>query len=157
MTEFNVQNEIKINENEIFPDVTIDIFNRFIMSGDLNSVLNKITWIKCDIIFIDYRYFKLFASNETYELVINRVKNNLNIILTNYDTFTVNACMKSLSITDAEKHRHFLCNISKIFKEEYPDKLSQCVIYNAPYIFARVFDIIRVFVDKPTQKKIIMI
>ena len=56
MTEVNVQNEININENEIFLDVTLDIFNRFIMSGDLNSVLNKITWIKCDIIFIDYRY-----------------------------------------------------------------------------------------------------
>ena len=71
---------INNNKTEIFPDITIDIFNTYIMSGDLNSILNKISWIKNEIIFIDYRYFKLFASKDTYELVICHVKQNLNII-----------------------------------------------------------------------------
>jgi len=149
MTESSVETEIKI-----FKDLNFEILKR----GDLNAILNSISSINLNVIVIDYRYFKLFATNDTsYQVVINHIKNNLNEILTTYPTFTVHACMKSLSITDAEKHRNFIYDVSKTFKEEYPDKLQECFIYNAPFIFSRVYDIIRIFIDKPTQKKIIMV
>ena len=148
MTECNVQTEINI-----FDNFKLEIFN----SGDINLILHSISRVNRDIIFIDYRYLKPFARIDTYDIVINHIKTNLNKILTTYPTFTVRVCMKTLSVADVEKHHSLIYNVSKTFKEEYPDKLHECFIYNAPFIFSTVYNIIRVFIDKPTQKKIIMV
>lgn len=152
-----INREAKNNETKLFGDFTIDKFNIMIKNNDLQLLLNKICSSNNDEISIDYRYFKPFADNNTYELIINYILSTIDSVLTNYGTFTVHVCMKSLSVVDSEKHSKFIYNVSKLFKERYPDKLNQCFIYNAPFIFARVYDIIRPFIDKPTQKKVIMV
>ena len=62
--------------------------------------------------------------------------------------------MNSLSIIDIEKHRIFFIMASKLFSEKYPDRLNKCFIYNAPYIFEKLFSMISMFIDKETQSKI---
>ena len=74
--------------------------------------------------------------------------------MTTYNTFTVYVNMKSISIADVDKHRNYICYISKIFSEKYPNLLYKCYIYNAPYIFEKIFGMIQVFIDKETQTKI---
>lgn len=152
-----INREAKNTETKLFGDFTIDQFNIMIKNNDLQLLLNKICSINNDEISIDYRYFKPFASIATYDLIINYIISTIDSVLSTYNTFTVRVCMKTLSVIDAEKHNKFIYNISKLFKERYTDKLNQCFIYNAPFIFARVYDIIRPFIDKPTQNKIIMV
>jgi hypothetical protein len=62
--------------------------------------------------------------------------------------------MKKISLTDIDKHRIFIQNLSSCLKDKYPDKLSKCYIYNPPIVFKQIFNIISVFIDKETQKKI---
>jgi len=140
-----------------FDHITQENLVKFIKNTDFSNILNKICCVSLDNIYIDYRYFKFVGNNETYEIITNYVIMQINIILNVYETFTTHTNMKSLSLSDAEKHRKFIINISQTFKGLYPDKLNKCFIYNAPFVFARVYDIIKVFIDKPTQKKVIMI
>ena len=152
-----MNNEAKNNETKLFKDFTTDKMLTLIRNNDLNSILNNICRFDNQEIYIDYRYFNPVASKNTYEVIINCIISNINAVLSIYDTFIVHVCMKSLSVIDAEKHSKFIYNVSKLFKEKYPNKLNQCFIYNAPFIFARVYDIIRPFIDKETQKKVIMV
>jgi hypothetical protein len=62
--------------------------------------------------------------------------------------------MKNLNIIDIDKHKSFIHNIAGFLKEKYPQKLSKCYIYNAPFVFAQIYNIISLFIDKDTQKKI---
>jgi ribosomal protein S17E len=62
--------------------------------------------------------------------------------------------MKKISLSDIDKHKIFIQNISTYLKEKYPDKLLKCFIHNAPFVFKQIFNIISTFIDKETQKKI---
>ena len=82
------------------------------------------------------------------------ITNNIdNILLTNNE-FVVHVSMKKITLSDIDKHKIFIQNISTFLKEKYPDKLLKCYVYNAPYVFKQIFNIISVFIDKETQKKI---
>jgi hypothetical protein len=62
--------------------------------------------------------------------------------------------MKKLSISDIDKHKGFIQYISLYFQEKYPNKLAKCYIYNSPFVFNQLYNIICMFIDKETQKKI---
>ena len=44
--------------------------------------------------------------------------------------------------------------ISVYFQEKYPKKLSKCYVYNSPFVFNQLYNILCMFIDKETQKKI---
>ena len=62
--------------------------------------------------------------------------------------------MKSLTLSDVDKHKIFIQNIAVFLKEKYPNKLEKCYVYNAPFVFAQIYNIVSIFIDKDTQKKI---
>ena len=45
-------------------------------------------------------------------------------------------------------------NFINYLKDKYPEKLAKCYVYNAPFIFTQIFNIVSMFIDKETQKKI---
>ena len=65
--------------------------------------------------------------------------------------------MKNLTITDIDKHTTFIQNLSGYLKDKYPQKLSKCYIYNAPFVFSQIYTIVSIFIDKETRKKIELI
>ena len=73
------------------------------------------------------------------------------------DNFVVHVNMKSLGVSDFEKHKLFIQNISDYFKQRYDGKLLKCYIYNAPFVFAQIFNVIVSFIDKETQGKIVVL
>ena len=105
-------------------------------------------------IILDYRYFKLIAIPDNYDLIIQTIINNINETLKNNNTFTMHVYMKSLTLTDIDKYYIFICKITEILKMCYPDKLEKCYIYDAPFIFTQIFSIVSIFIDKKTQMKI---
>jgi hypothetical protein len=121
---------------------------------DINFILNGICYIKDDALVIDYNFFKHFASTKTYDIIQHYFINNIDIILTKYDTFTVYLNMKSLTISQIDKHRNYLNHISLVLKERYPDTLLKCYVYDAPFVFSQLYNIISMFLDRETLKKI---
>jgi hypothetical protein len=62
--------------------------------------------------------------------------------------------MKNLTIVEIDKHKEYIKFISEFLKDKYPEKLAKCYVYNAPFIFTQIFNIVSMFIDKETQKKI---
>jgi len=125
-----------------------------IKNGEWNDILNGLCSIKGKSIILNYICFKHFATNETYNYILNFITNNIDKILQDNPTFDIYINMRNLTLSDVDKHKTFIQNISIFFKEKYPNKLSKCYIYNAPFVFSQIFNIINIFIDKDTQKKI---
>ena len=125
-----------------------------IQKGNCSDIFEGICKLVGDSIIIDYIYFKYFATTITYDLITNIIIKNIDIILTTNDTFTVHVNMKSLSITDVDKHMSYIQYISNHLREKYHKKLFKCHIYNASYIFKNIYNIISIFIDKETHQKI---
>jgi hypothetical protein len=82
------------------------------------------------------------------------ITNNIDNILLKHSEFIVQVNMQKLSVSDIDKHKVFITNLSLVLKEKYPNKLLKCYIYNAPFMFKQIFNMISVFIDKETQEKI---
>jgi len=133
---------------------TTELIVSKISDCDINFILNGICFIKDDALVVNYIFFKHFASPKTYDIIQQYFINNIDIILSKYVTFTVYLNMKSLTISQLDKHRNFLNQISSVLKARYPDTLSKCYVYDAPFVFSQLYNIISIFVDKVTLNKI---
>jgi hypothetical protein len=139
-------------ENSSF--TTSDIIISKIKKGEWQYILNALCNIENNSLIIDYYYFKYFASKDTYQLILQLITNNIDNILKTNELFSVYVNMKTLTISEIDKHREFIQHISGYLKEKYPNKLSKCYVYNAPFVFSTLFNIICLFIDKETQSKI---
>jgi hypothetical protein len=151
-----------IDNDNLFGDQYFNT-NEYIMSKikecDVSFILNRICHIytgrkNIDSLIINYKYFKYFANSGTYEIIIQHIINNIDTVLQKNESFIIHLNMKSLTISQLDKHRQIFCNVSSIFKERYPDTLGICYVYDAPFIFSGLYDIIGLFVDKITLNKI---
>lgn len=125
-----------------------------IKKGELYDIFNLMCKTNNDSIILDYIYFKYIATKETYDYILSFIINNIDKILKEYDGFCIHINMKNLSIVEIDKHKPFIQNMSEFFKEKYPKKLSICYVYNAPFVFSQLFNILSLFIDKETQSKI---
>ena len=122
-------------------------------SGE-NEILKKMCYIKDNCINLNYIYFKYFATKENYNCILNYIAKNIDNVLLDNDNVVVHINMKNLTISDIDKHKGFIQYISVYFQEKYPKKLAKCYIYNSPFVFNQLYNIICMFIDKETQKKI---
>ena len=125
-----------------------------VRNGNWNDIFKGICCIKENNIVLNYIYFKYIANDETYSYIMNHITNNIDQILQTNNEFSVHVNMKSLTIVDIDKHKEFVQQISLFLKDNYPDKLEKCYVYNAPFMFSNFFNIVSMFIDKETQKKI---
>ena len=125
-----------------------------VRNGNWNDIFKGLCCIKENNIVLNYIYFKYIANDETYSYIMNHITNNIDQILQTNNEFSVHVNMKSLTIVDIDKHKEFVQQISLFLKDNYPDKLEKCYVYNAPFMFSNLFNIVSIFIDKETQKKI---
>lgn len=125
-----------------------------IKKGEWHYILNGLCNIKNNSLIINYNYFKYFATKETYNLITQIITNNIDNILKSNELFIVYVNMKKLTITEIDKHKDFIQFISAFLKDRYPNKLAKCYVYNSPFVFSTIFNIICLFIDKETQAKI---
>jgi hypothetical protein len=140
-------------KNTISSKTIIDKIKR----GDWDDVLHNLCNINNNAIIVDYTCFKLVANTSTYDVIIMLICKNIdNILLTN-ETVSIHINLKTLSVLDIEKHKQFIQRFACFMKEKYPSKLSKCYVYNAPFVFAQLLNILCLFIDKETQSKIVLI
>ena len=125
-----------------------------VRNGNWNDIFKGLCCIKENNIVLNYIYFKYIANDETYSYIMNHITNNIDQILQTNNEFSVHVNMKSLTIVDIDKHKEFIQQISLFLKDNYPNKLEKCYVYNAPFMFSNFFNIVSMFIDKETQKKI---
>ena len=139
------------SSNEIFSEKVVDNIKK----GDLSDILQGICSIKeDDTLILNYIYFRCIANVETYDHILNYITNNIEKVLLRNNEFNVHVNMKNLTLSDIDKHKSFFQYISIVLKEKYPKKLAKCYVYNAPFVFSQLYNVICMFIDKDTQKKI---
>ena len=129
-------------------------------SDSMQTILNKLCFNHENDILIDYKIFKNIASVLTYDMIFkhlenvirNASKNNTNDISQKY--INIHVSMKSLSLTDVDKHRNFIINLINYYTGNYPNLLNFGYIYLASSIFKQIYSIFSIFIDKETKKKI---
>lgn len=128
-------------------------------SPDISYILNKFCYIEDENnIIIDHFYFKNYIKITNDSLnTLNHLINQIELVLKRYNNFNVHLKIKSLTLIELDKHKDLIAMMSLLLKQKFPDKLKSCLIYDAPFIFSSLFSIISSFIDKDTQKKIIMI
>jgi hypothetical protein len=75
-------------------------------------------------------------------------------VLTKYQTFIIHANIEKLTLLEVEKNKDFIQNMSCILKDRFPDKLEKCFIHEGSFIFKQIYNLISIFIDKPTLKKV---
>lgn len=133
---------------------TPEIIINKIKKGEWMDILNSLCRTDGNSIYLDYIYFKYFATKETYEILTNYIMFHINTILSIYDTFTVHVNMKTLTIIEIDKHMAFIQSISRTLKETYSNRMKKCYVYNATFIFSKILSLVSVFIDPETQQKV---
>jgi len=133
----------------------IKITKANIMKTCFNDVLPRLCFaLNSENILLDYRFFKFIASADNYEFVISYIVSVIKSALHKHETFILHVNLDSLTILNIEKYFGFIKQISEVLKTTFPEKLNVCYIYNAPFIFSKLFNIVGALIDKRTQQKI---
>jgi hypothetical protein len=122
-----------------------------------NAILDGIGHIKDNCIIIEFKFFKYFSMPVTHDLITSHMDQLIKELTTKYDTFNVHVNLQSFSIADADKHSTYCKAVNGYFAEAYPDKLNMCYVYNASFVFETIFKVAKVFMDKDTLKKIVLV
>lgn len=146
-----------INGNELIKFKTKEAILSNIKNKEWDVILQGICNVKDNLIIMDYTYFKLFATNATYDLITNTLLNTIKYVIEKYGILVIHANMKGLSILELEKHRVWFKNICIVAQHKFPDTLQKCYVYNSPFLFSKLIHIISIFVDKDTIKKISLV
>lgn len=144
---------IQLFSNSIENNLSQKIIDN-IQNGQWTEILNNLCYIKENTIILDYIYFKHFAHKNTYDIILNYIVHNIDHLLSKYKNFDMHVNLKNFTVIDIDKHKTFIQNAAEHLKDRYPEKLAKCYIYNAPFIFSQFYNIINLFIDKNTQKKI---
>ena len=147
----NIQRHLNIHFSK---DDHLKITKKNIIQICFTDILAKLCFTMNNDIILDYRYFKFVSSPENYEAVIQYIISVIHNILKTHDTFIFHVNMSSITLLHIEKYFGFIQQISEVLKTTFPDKLNTCHIYNAPFIFSKLFSVVSMFIDKKTQQKI---
>jgi len=117
--------------------------------------LNKVCYINdTNEIIMNYLYFKQIATYEIYDIIIEHIINTITTCLLNDKLIKVHIYINSFTLTEFEKHLHFITKLCKILTIQFPDKLDNCFIYNSPFFISQIYNILFAVIDKKTQQKI---
>lgn len=135
----NEENYKKLKRGQVKPFIP-DIMKNFCRTINNNEVV------------IDFKFFKFIASNDTYLLLIQYINDTIQMALMNVSSIIIHINLKSLSITDIDKHQIFIKKLSE--STDFIEKISRCNIYNAGYIFSTLINAIFIFLNSDTRQNI---
>jgi hypothetical protein len=128
-----------------------------LLRNNWTEILRNICYIINNEIIVDFHYFKHIGNSETYNLILSNVVNNIDTIVGELGHFTIHINVKTLSVGDIDKHQDFLQRVSDFFKTRYEGKLLKCYVYNTPFVFSQVFQLVKKWIDKETIDKMIVL
>ena len=144
-------NNLTTNNNSNFSQS----INMKINENKLQELLHNFCSVKTNNeIVINYKYFKIINTFIDKNNILNYLIFIVDNVLKNYNTFIVHVDIEKLTLLEIDKNRDFVQSMSNVLKDRFPDKLEVCFIYESSFIFKQVYNLLSLFVDKKTLKKI---
>jgi hypothetical protein len=157
----DINDENEYNDFQTLSNYFDKIDNKYIktqmkQTNDLELIQSLCCAYKENHIIINYPYFKYITKNNIYsgDEIIQYLINVMQNVLKEHKQFIIHLNTNNLNLIDVEKYYLFIQKVSQIMKDHFPEKMKTCYIYNAPYVFSKLFSIVSIFIDKDTQKKI---
>jgi hypothetical protein len=143
------------NINNLSSKPQINNINLKLNEDKLNELLNNFCHIKTNNeIELNYKFFKIINTFIDKNYILNYLIYIVENVLVKYQTFVVHVNIEKLTLLEVEKNRDFVQDMSNILKEKFPDKLEICFIYEGSFIFKQIYNLLSIFIDKKTLKKI---
>jgi len=110
-----------------------------------------------NIIELNYVYFKQLFLQTTSTNIIEHMIRIIEQSLQTYSQIVVYMDLSTITLLDIDKYKYFIRESTIILKHRFPDILDMCYIQNAPFIFSQLIKVFGLFIDKKTQKKMILV
>jgi hypothetical protein len=141
--------------NNLLQKKTNNCINLKLNEDKLNELLKKFCNIKTNNeIELNYKYFKIINTFIEKNEILNYMMYIIENVLTKYQTFVIHANIEKLTLLEVEKNKDFIQNMSCILKDRFPDKLEKCFIHEGSFIFKQIYNLLSIFIDKTTLKKV---
>jgi hypothetical protein len=140
--------------NELFAESTSEVAVKLATVISVDDIMELICRAEGNVLVADYRYFKHAASPSSYAKIVEQSVKSIDRILETYPHFIAHMCIKSLTVSDIDKHMEFIKVFCSTLKLRYQDKMSKCYVYKAPFIFSQIYSIVSCFIDKDTRPKV---
>jgi hypothetical protein len=139
--------------DDYFTEIKKDIKNI-----DFSVFLNSFCRIDQNYqIIIDYRFFKLIAFSDNYELFKLFIVDKINKVLSEMDKIILHVNLDSISLIDIERHSTFLIQLARWMAITYPNKLEKGYIYSSGFIIHSIYNMLVMVLDKDTRSKIMFV
>ncbi len=126
-----------------------------ITEEQLKELLHQFCHVKAkNEISINYEYFKHVNVFIEKSQIFNYLIYIIQTVLKSFETFTVHANIKKLTLLEIDKNKEFIFEISNVLKTKFNDKLDICFIYDGSFIFKQIYNLLSTFIDKSTLNKI---
>ena len=122
-----------------------------------SDILSRLCFHRENEIVLDYRCFQYVYSIQCEEVIIQHIMNVMIHLLKSQHTLLFHVNMSSITLLHLEKYSSFIKRLSELLKTTFPDTLDTCFIYNAPFIFSSLFQLMSMIMDKKTLVKIKLI
>lgn len=127
----------------------------------INALLNTSIFIipNTNKIFFDYTIFKNYASQENYSHIVDFISDKIKTCINNYGTYEVHANLDTFSISACQRYKEVIqlfCSRCISNQGGYSKDLTVMYIYNAPYMFQQISNILRPFIDYSIIDKIVL-
>lgn len=111
-------------------------------------------------IYIKYEILKLFAAPSVYTIIINHIRNLVELCITNHGSFQLYINMNTFTITAANRYKELIqmfCEKALQSDSIYHTKLQTIYLYNYPAIIPVLTQLFSVFVDSSARGKVVMV
>lgn len=127
----------------------------------LEDMINRTIFIipqKNKLIF-DYTVFKLYATSENYEAIIQRVIESYDLLLSQYSTFEVHIILDGFTISAAERYKSVIqlfCNKCMTSQTRYSQYITGMYLYYTPSMMESISTLLKPFIDPNVSHSIFM-
>jgi len=128
---------------------------------DLNTlIINTIYEIpNTNKILFDYTVFKLYASPDNYETIIQYTLALFEYMLTKHVSIEMNVILDTFTISAAERYQsviQMICNKCMTSKTRYSNYITQMNLYYTPAMIESIRALLRPFIDNDVYERIVM-
>jgi hypothetical protein len=128
--------------------------------GISNLLLHSIFIIpNTNKIFFDYTLFKSYASPENYARIVEFISDKIVSCISAYGNYEVHANLDTFSVSACQRYKDVIqlfCNRCISNNSGYSKQLTVMYIYNAPYMFQQISNMLRPFIDYSVMGKIVL-
>lgn len=123
-------------------------------SDTFQDILHKFGSSNGNEVFLNYAIFKLIGSQATYSTIVAYMFKLLQDTSNIHSKIVVHVYLKTLTVSDVDKHKPFIMDVIHKLTTELPDILEVSYLYKAPFVFSQIFSLISMAIDKETREKI---